>query len=250
MPAYNSSKTIEASIRSVLAQTFTDFELLIIDDRSADDTFDIAEKLTAAEPRAQILRNSKNSGVSFSRNYGVSEASGEWVAFIDSDDLWIVDKLKKQLELIHETGAVISYTSSAFINSEGKPFDYILPAVPELTYRELLKRNLLSCSSVVVRRDLMLRYRFGGDRMSEDYANWLKIVKEVGCAYGLDEPLLIYRLSEGSKSSRRVNAAMMTYRTYRYVGYNAIVAAALTLRYAVWSVRKRKLIKHKQGSKE
>jgi teichuronic acid biosynthesis glycosyltransferase TuaG len=239
IPAYNASKTIEATIHSVLAQTFSDFELIVIDDCSADATFNIAEKLLSDEPRARIFRNSKNKGVAFSRNYGVSAAQGDWIAFLDSDDLWCEDKLQRQLDFMGETGADISYTASAFIDAGGRPFKYILPAAAKLTYRELLKRNLMSCSSVMVRRGIMARYKMGEGEISEDYAAWLQIVREVDCAYGLNEPLLLYRLSGTSRSGKRVKWAFMTYQAYRYVGYNTLVSAMLVLRYALHSIRKR-----------
>ncbi|GHV37721.1 hypothetical protein FACS18949_18070 [Clostridia bacterium] len=143
---------------------------------------------------------------------------------------------------MREMGAVISYTASAFVDFDGNPYQYVMPAVRKLTYKQLLKQNLMSCSSVIVRTDVISRYKMGGGEMHEDYAAWLNILREVGCAFGLDEPLLIYRLSKGSKSGNRVKSALMTFNAYRYAGYNAIAAAALTLRYAAHSIRKRRKI--------
>ncbi|GHV09974.1 glycosyl transferase [Clostridia bacterium] len=242
MPTYNAERTIAASIASVFAQTYTDFELLIIDDCSTDSTHTIAQNAIAGR-NARLLRNTTNLGVAASRNYGVSMAKGEWTAFLDSDDLWQPDKLQKQLDFMRQTGAVISYTASAFMDFDGKPYGYIMPAVPKLSYRQLLKQNLMSCSSVIVRTDIISRYKMGGDEMHEDYATWLAILREFGHAYGLDEPLLTYRLSPTSKSGNRFKSALMTFNAYRYVGYNPIMAAALTLRYAAHSIRKRHGIK-------
>ncbi|MCF2595524.1 glycosyltransferase family 2 protein [Pseudoflavonifractor phocaeensis] len=243
MPAYNAEKYVEAAIRSVLAQTFPEFELLVVDDCSRDRTAEIIQRLARQDSRVVFLQNPKNSGVAATRNYAISQAKGEWVAFLDSDDLWRADKLEKQLALLrgHPDG-VLAYTASAFIDQDGKPYSYIMEAQPEVSYQTLLRRNLLSCSSVMVKTEVIRRYPMGHDGMHEDYTTWLQILRETRCAYGVNEPLLIYRLSPNSKSSGRVKSAKMLYRSYRYVGYGCMTAACLVFRYFFYSVRKRRKI--------
>jgi len=240
MPAYNAEKTIGASIGSVLDQTFSDWELIVIDDASNDRTAEIVQQLAEDDRRVILLANKKNGGISFSRNRGIDHAMGEWLAFLDSDDLWRGDKLEKQLRFIGETGAVISYTGTAYISNDGVMSDYTLKAERAFTYKELLRRNLMSCSSVMVRRDVMVPFPDGRE-IHEDYVVWLSLLRTVDCAYGLDEPLLVYRMTEGSKSSGRIASAQMTYHAYRHplVGYGRVVAALLTLRYAGHSIWKR-----------
>ncbi len=243
MPAYNAEAYIEAAVHSVLRQTWTDFELIVVDDCSQDATVDIVRKLAKEDRRITLLQNTQNSGASASRNTGIVYANGEWIAFLDSDDLWREDKLRKQLALLEQhPDAVLSYTASAFIDEAGREYSYVMEAEPETTYKTLLRKNLLSCSSVMVRRDVMLRHPMGGDRMHEDYAAWLLILRETRCAYGLNEPLLVYRLRRQSKSGGRLHSAEMIYRSYRYVGYPALQAAALTVRYAKHSLSKRRKI--------
>jgi teichuronic acid biosynthesis glycosyltransferase TuaG len=293
MPAFNAEKTIRESIESVLSQTYSDYELIIVDDGSTDGTCSIcaeyaactaaseesenikdravvcsnaakqADTAAATEPeklegeadvrastakqantvtigRIRLLRNGINRGVAYSRNRGVGEARGQWVAFLDSDDLWQCDKLEKQLAFIRETGAEISYTSSAFIDVDGHDYGYIMHAEHKLTYRGLMRRNLMSCSSVIVRKDLILKVKFPEEKdLHEDYAAWLRIVRSAGAAYGLDEPLLIYRLQKSSKSAARLRSAKMNFNAYRHAGYAAPLAALLSLRYAVHSITKR-----------
>lgn len=240
MPAYNAEKYIEAAVQSVLRQTWAELELLIIDDCSRDATAALAERLAAADGRITVLRSAKNAGVSASRNRGVAAARGDWIAFLDSDDLWRADKLEKQLALLERhPDAVLSYTASAFMDESGRMYSYVMEAEAETTYATLLRRNLLSCSSVMVRRDVMLRHPMGGDRMHEDYAAWLLILRETRCAYGLNEPLLVYRVRRSSKSGQRLRSAGMLYRSYRYVGHSAFGAGLLTLRYTVHSISKR-----------
>lgn len=244
MPAYNAEKYIEAAIRSVLRQTWTEFELLVIDDCSRDSTAEIVERLAAEDGRITLLRSAENAGVSAGRNRGVQEARGEWIAYLDSDDLWREDKLERQLALLERyPDAVLSYTASAFMDESGRMYSYVMEAEAEITYAALLRRNLLSCSSVMVRRDVMLRHPMGGDRMHEDYAAWLSVLRETRCAYGLNEPLLIYRVRRGSKSGRRLRSAGMLYRSYRYVGHSAPGAGLLTLCYTVHSISKREKIR-------
>ncbi len=249
MPAHDAEAYIEASVRSVLEQTYPDFELIVIDDGSRDGTAEIVERLAQEDSRIVLLRSARNSGASASRNAGVAHARGVWIAFLDSDDLWQADKLEKQMALLEKhPDAVLSYTAAAFMDEAGQRYGYIMRAEEETDYETLLRRNILSCSSVMVRRDVMLRHPMGGDRMHEDYAAWLEILREVRCAYGLDEPLLVYRIRRQSKSGGRLRSARMLYATYRYVGYHAPQAAALTLRYAAYSVAKRRKIARSGGN--
>ncbi len=243
MPAYNAEKYIGSAIQSVLGQTWTDLELIVVDDCSQDATAEIVRRLAEEDERITLLQNARNYGVSASRNAGVARAKGEWVAFLDSDDLWREDKLEKQLALLERHwDAALSYTASAFIDEAGQAYSYILEAEAETTYKTLLRKNLLSCSSVMVKREVMLRHPMGGDRMHEDYAAWLQILQEARCAYGLNEPLLLYRIRRNSKSGARFRSARMIYRSYRYVGYPALQAGMLTLRYAKHSLSKRRKI--------
>jgi teichuronic acid biosynthesis glycosyltransferase TuaG len=240
MPAYNAEKTIKESVESVLNQTFTDFELIIIDDCSTDETHQICGSFAALDPRVHILKKGANVGVAASRNRGVGEARGEWVAFLDSDDLWLPEKLERHLTFIAETGADISYTASAFMNADGHKMGYIMRAEREVTQDILLRRNLLSCSSVIVRKELIQKVKFQDGPIHEDYAAWLRIVRGIGVAYGLDEPLLVYRVSKSSRSGRRIRSGMMSYRTYRTIGYGAVLSLFMTLRYARYSLAKRR----------
>lgn len=243
MPAYNAGRFIEEAVESVLAQTFCGWELIIVDDCSSDGTADIAGEYAARDPRISLIRNGVNRGVSFSRMEGVREARHPWIAFLDSDDCWREDKLEKQIARIREEpDAKILFTASAFMAEDGTPYSYVLQAPERVTYGELLRGNVMSCSSVMVRRELMLRYPMENDSLHEDYASWLRILKEVPYACGVNEPLLIYRLSQNSKSSGRLASAGMVYRTYKSLGYNALRSGIMTARYASYSIAKRRSI--------
>ena len=240
MPAYNAEKTVAQAIISVMGQSFGDFELIVIDDCSKDNTVSIIEALAKEDERIVLLKNEKNSGVSKTRNYGISVARGELIAFLDSDDMWREDKLEKQLAIFEKNEkAVISYTASAFIDNDGNPYDYIMQAEEKTDYKTLLKKNLLSCSSVMIKAEVMKGIEMPNDSMHEDYYVWLTVLKNTDFAYGVNEPLLIYRLSANSKSSNRLKSAKMLYNAYRTVGYNPITSGIFTLRYSWHSITKR-----------
>ena len=225
MAAYNAEKTIEQAINSVLSQTYPDFELLVVNDCSTDKTAMLAEAIVKKDDRVRLISNEKNSGVSYTRKHGLEEASGEWVAILDSDDAWAPEKLEKQINLQKKTNADLLFTGSAFMDADGKPIDWYLAAPAEVTYRQLLKQNVLSNSSALVRKELYAKYYAVGDGMHEDFAMWLNILKDGRKAYGVDEPLLIYRIAKSSKSGNKFKAAKMNWNTYRYIGLNPIEAA-------------------------
>jgi len=237
MPAYNAEKTVEASINSVKAQTYSNWELIILDDASQDTTLQIVKSAAQGDARIHVVINEHNMGVAATRNAGIAQAKGQWIAFLDSDDLWREDKLEKQLRFAKENDAAITYTATSYMDSSGNIFNYVLPAEFKFTYKVLMHRNIMSCSSVIVMRDVMMPFPQGF--IHEDYAVWLQIVRKTECAYGLDEPLLIYRMGEATRSSGRLKSAQMIWGTYREVGYGRVSATFYTLRYAMHSIVKR-----------
>ena len=243
MPAYNAEKTIEFAISSVLAQTHKDWELIVIDDGSTDKTVAILSELAATDSRIRFLQNENNKGVSYTRNRAVELAEGEWIAFLDSDDMWKPEKLEKQLELSKKhSKMVICYTASSFIDDNGNSYSYILSAPEKLTYKELLHKNLMSCSSVMIRTSVMKKTKMPGDNMHEDFYVWLNVLREHKIAYGINEPLLIYRLCDNSKSSNRFKSAKMLFNTYRAIGYSLFKTVIFVFQYTFYSIQKRRKI--------
>lgn len=285
MPAFNAEATIEASIESVLSQTYVYWELLVVDDASSDATAEIVKKYEKKEPRIKLFINSTNQGTAESRNIASRHAKGEWLAYLDSDDLWHPKKLELQMAFVENASTIekspdklehrmaftkkpsmmgstpakginnsnpihnvcITYTATAYMDSLGKPYSYVLPAEQKLTYKNLLRRNIMTCSSVMVRKDCTLPFPSGF--LHEDYAVWMQIVKKAGCAYGIDEPLTMYRISETSKSYSRLRSGIMNFNAYRFVGYGGLVALCLSLRYAVHSVGKRLRIRFQSNTR-
>ena len=238
MAAYNTEKTIEQAINAVSSQTYTNFEQLVVNDCSKDRTVELVKDIVAKDSRVRLISNVKNSGVSYTRKHGLEEAKGDWIAILDSDDAWDPEKLEKQIVLQRRTNADLLFTGSAFMDSEGHPIDWCLHAPKEVTYRQLLKQNVLSNSSALVRKELYAKYYAIGDGMHEDFAIWLSILKEGKKAYGVDEPLLIYRIAKSSKSGNKVKAARMNWNTYRYVGLNLMEAIYYECWYIFNGIRK------------
>ena len=243
MPAYNSESTIEESIRSVLLQTYELWELIVINDASQDRTADVIGSYAAQDKRIRILTNPTNRGVSFSRKRGVESAEGEWIAFLDSDDLWASDKLEKQVTSLKAHNADLSYTASAFIKADGTPFSWVMQVPQQITYRRLLKQNIISNSSAVVRKELLQKHMVEGDHMHEDYACWLGCLRAGARAQGINEPLLTYRVSSSSKSGNKVRAAKMNWHTYRKVGLSVFSAAYYMTWYCIRGVLKYRNLK-------
>lgn len=222
-PAYNCEKYLGEAVESVLKQTWEDWELLIIDDCSKDKTYECMQKLARQDKRIRVFQNEHNSGSAATRNYGVQQATGEWVAFLDSDDLWREEKLEKQMAVIEKNPeASFLFTGSAFIEDDGMTIAHVLHVPQRINRRKLLGQNVISCSSVLIRRELMLENPMPEEEgIHEDFATWLSILDKVPFAYGVDEPLLVYRRALASKSGKKGKSAHMNWQTYIKAGVPA-----------------------------
>ena len=235
IPGYRCAATIGASIDSALAQQVP-LEIIVINDQSPDD-LDAAMAPYLENPAVVYSVNEQNMGAAASRNRGVAMARGTYVAFLDADDLWLTGKLEKQLKAMEETGAVLSCTARELMTPEGVCTGRIIPVKERITYRELLKHNSVSCSSVLIRRDVALEFPMGHEDSHEDYIMWLKVLEAYGFACGINEPLLQYRLSNTGKSGSKLKSARMTFMVYRYMGFSlpkALVCFASYAFHGVW----------------
>lgn len=238
MAAYNSERTIAEAIQSIEAQTYREWELNVINDCSTDSTSKILQEYSANDDRIHIIDNRTNMGASMSRKIGMEASTGIWIAILDSDDLWKPEKLAKQIDLAERTNADLVYTGSSFIDNNGKKLDWILQVPETITRNQLLKQNLISNSSVLVRKDLYQKYYVLGDQMHEDYAIWLNLLEDRCSARGINEPLLIYRLSQNSKSGNKLKAAKMNWNTYRNAGLNPMERVYYMVWYSINGILK------------
>lgn len=234
MPTYNAAQFIRSSIESVMAQNVP-LELIIIDDCSLDGTVDIVNEYISSYGNEIIryYRNEKNMGVAFSRNRGVSLSLGEYIAFLDSDDRWTSGKLHRQLELLKSNNMVLCSTARRIMTPNGQITDKVIPVLEHITYKQLLRQNLINCSSVLVRKDAIIKYPMEHEDSHEDYITWLGLLKEYKEACAINEPMLIYRLSNSGKSGKKLNSAKMTFKVYRYMGFGIFKSIYYFIFYAI-----------------
>lgn len=238
MPAYNAANYIDKAIESVLAQTVM-CKIIVINDASTDDTLDVAQSYASHYPeQIMVIDNEINKGVAYSRNRAVTEATTEYIAFLDADDWWSVDKVEKQLWRIRESGADACYSGRELMTAEGGSTGKNIHVPEQTDYKSLLKGNVIPCSSVLMKREDALAYPMEHDELHEDYIVWLSMLRDGNKIVGIDEPLLKSRLGEGGKSRNKWKSAWMTYRVYRYMGISAWRAMYYFVSYAVAGVAK------------
>ncbi len=253
MPAYNSEKYIGQAMESVFAQEGSfSVELIVINDASSDRTKEIVEEFgnrhgAAGESGAEdspirlrflYIENPRNLGVAESRNIGIRRAAGKYIAFLDADDWWSPDKLQKQLALMEEKDAALCGTGRELMNPDGTRRNKKIGIPLEITYGMLLRTNSIPCSSVLAKTHVVREFYMCHDELHEDYILWLRIVQKHGNAYGIDEPLLKSRLSEGGKSRNKLKSAKMHYGVYRYLGFGWLESCYYFAQYAWNGIKK------------
>lgn len=241
-PACNSGKYLEATIRSVQSQTWENWEMLIVDDASTDDTAAIALAFSAEDPRIRVIRLAENGGAAVARNRALEACSGRFVAYLDADDLWKPEKLQKQVAFMLQNHAAFSCTSYEVIADDGTPLNKVIHMLPRLDYRGFLTHNLLQTAGIMVdaskvRREDMVMPDF---RRRQDAATWLQILKAGHVCYGMPEVLACYRRSTASLSSNKWKAAMGVWTLYRKVEKLPLIFSCYCFaRYAMLAVWKR-----------
>lgn len=237
IPVFRGAATLGRAMDSALLQPETAQVIVVCDESPEDIDGAIAPYLE--DKRVVYLKNDRNLGAAESRNRGVREAKSQYIAFLDADDCWEAGKLAKQLAALKATGAALSCTGRALMDTEGR-FTGRVIGVPEvISYKELLKHNCVNCSSVVLKREIALEFPMDHAADShEDYILWLRILRKYGDACGINEPLLRYTVSTTGKSGSKLHSAAMTWRVYRHMGFGPVKAAACFISYAVNGVRK------------
>lgn len=236
IPAYQCAGTICNAVDSALAQTVA-VEILVLDDGSGDG-LEAVLSCYSQRPEVRYLKNPENLGAAATRNRGVALASCKYVAFLDADDSWDREKLALQLTALEQSGAVLCCTARELMTPEGTSTGRIFPVKEEITYRELLKHNSISCSSVLLETRVAREFPMHHDDSHEDYIMWLEILRKYGKAVGINLPLLKYRLSNTGKSGSKWNSAKMTFRVYRYMGFSLPKSLCCFCSYCFHGVKK------------
>jgi teichuronic acid biosynthesis glycosyltransferase TuaG len=225
-PAYRCASVVDQTIKSVLAQTYPHWEMLIAEDCSPDNTREVVEHWSEIDPRIKLIKLESNGGPALARNAALERARGRWIAFLDSDDLWLPQKLEQCLDFARKQDVAFIYTGFRRIPSTGgEPGRYI--GVPEtLNYRQLLGNTAIATSTV-----MLDTARTGTIRMRKTYYDdfdcWLQVLKKGITAHGLNEDLMRYRLMEKSVSRNKRKSALKVWQAYREL-------ERLSIPFSVW----------------
>lgn len=236
IPAHNCAHYIRQAIDSALIQEVP-MEILVIDDGSRDNLDQVMQDYVK-DPRVRYLKNEKNLGVAKTRNRGVDLAKGNFVAFLDADDYWLPGKLRKQLALIGDTSVVLCSTARELMLPGGELTGHVIPVKDIITYHDLLHHNQINCSSVLIRTEVAREFPMFHDDSHEDYLMWMRVLERYGIAYGINEPLLKYRVTLTGKSGNKWKSAKMTFQAYRYMGFGWVKSILCFCSYAVHGVIK------------
>ncbi|MEI2425243.1 glycosyltransferase family 2 protein [Priestia megaterium] len=205
-PAYNCAAFISSTITSIQQQTYLNWELLVIDDCSTDETAELVKKFSRKDQRIQLLQLKKNSGAAAARNEGISAASGRFLAFLDGDDVWHAEKLTKQVAFMLEKNCVFSYTGYIIINEKGEETGVKVNVPKSVDYKTLAGNTIIGCLTVMLDKKQIAGISMPNVQ-PEDTALWLSLLKKGYTAYGLQESLAYYRLVSDSVSRNKLKAA-------------------------------------------
>ena len=219
MPTYNSEKYIAETISSVQAQTYKNWELVIVDDCSTDKTVKIIKNFINNDDRIKLFILDKNQGASQARNFALEYSTGRFIAYLDSDDLWKKNKLLRQVEFMKNNKYVFSCTSYEIINNVGLSLNKFIHMPTEINYTKYLKYNILQTVGIMIDLQQVDKslLRMPNTRIGEDAATWLQILKAGYNCYGLDENLAAYRRRKGSLSSNKFISIFYAWNLYRNI---------------------------------
>ncbi|PEK30768.1 glycosyl transferase [Bacillus toyonensis] len=203
-PVYNSEEYIEFTIKSVLNQTYSNWEMLIVDDCSKDDTEEVINKFK--DPRIKYFKLEKNSGAAVARNEALKRARGKYIAFLDADDMWKPDKLEKQLNFMIKNKIGFSFTGYEILR-EGEQGNKVINVPSRLNYSQFMKNTIIGTLTVMLNVDIVGEVRLVEVKKDHDSMTWAKLLREGHFAYGLNESLAFYRKVEGSISNDKFKAA-------------------------------------------
>ncbi|BES66479.1 hypothetical protein SANA_29180 [Gottschalkiaceae bacterium SANA] len=216
MPAYNASRFINEAIASVVEQSEKNWELIIVNDASTDATSEMVEEWMKREPRIHHIDMEENQGSAAARNRGLEQAKGRYLAFLDADDLWHPEKLRRQIAFMEETGSVVSFTEYDRVDEYGEVLQKAESLPDAVTHEMMLKRNWMGCLTVVVDKTAFERVWFPSLRKRQDYALWLQLMREVKQpALCLHQTLASHRFHKNSISKKKVGLVKYNYRVFR-----------------------------------
>lgn len=229
-PTYNCAKFIGATIESVLNQTYQNFEMIIVDDASKDNTEEVVKSFK--DKRIKYIRLSKNSGPAVARNRAMDEAKGKYMAFLDSDDLWKREKLEKQINFIKKNKYKIICSDYEQIDEEGNKLNKIIPCKKKVNYNGILLSCPVGNSTVFYDVSKLGKFKVPNIRKRNDDALWLQILKKEEYMYGQKEVLMEYRIRQNSVSSNKLSLIKYHWQLYREIEHLSVIRSVFHI--AVW----------------
>ena len=238
VPVYHAEKYIEETMDCVCAQTYLNWEMLLVVDGPEDPTVEVIQKYLekTGEKRIRLFIQDKNQGAALARNRGVAEAKGRYIAYLDADDLWMPDKLEKEVNFVKQKDAAFAFTGYEFADENGKGTGKVVKVPEKLTYKEALKNTTIFTTTVMFDTEKIDKAMLKMPNMrSEDTALWWRILREGYTAYGLNENLVLYRRPAVSLSSNKIVAIKRIWNLYRQAEKLSIPYSCYN--FCFWAVR-------------
>jgi teichuronic acid biosynthesis glycosyltransferase TuaG len=225
-PTYNSAKYIAETIFSVQNQTYQNWEIIIIDDDSTDETAPIILELAKKDKRIQFYKLNENSGTGIARNYALKYAKGKYIAFLDSDDLWKPEKLQKQIRFLKQNKVAFTFSFFECIDEKGMALNKRMESPKKLSLLRLFFCNYIGNLTAIYDSEELGKIPIATIRKRQDWILWITILKKIKVAYPLEESLAFYRIRNNSVSSNKIKLLKENYNVYyKYYKYNALVSA-------------------------
>jgi len=216
MPSYKSSQFIKEAVNSVIAQSYSHWELIIVDDCSPDNSVEIIETIVQWDNRIHFIALAQNVGAAEARNIALRKANGRYIAFLDSDDIWYPEKLSTQLVFMEKSNHAFTFSAYEVIAEDGQIINSI--KVPShINYNQYLRNTIIGCLTVVIDKDQTGYFEMPNIRSSHDMALWLSLLKKGIIAYGYNQRLAAYRVVSTSNTSKKYKAASDVWRVYREI---------------------------------
>ena len=237
-PVYNAAVFIRQTMEMVQAQTFTDWELILVDDGSKDDSCKVIENYLMEKPdeRIRLIKKGKNEGAALTRNRGIREAKGRYIAFLDADDVWLNHKLQRQMEFMEEVDAGFVFSAYEFGDDEAVGTGRIVHVPDNLSYKKALSRTVIFTTTVLLdTKKIEKELIYMPNVPSEDSATWWQILRQGHVARGLDEVLAIYRRPGKSLSSNKLKAIQRIWYLYRKVEKLSLLTSCVA--FVGWAYR-------------
>jgi glycosyltransferase involved in cell wall biosynthesis len=232
---FNSEDFISETIHSILNQTYGNWELILVDDNSSDNTIELVESFINQKSNIKLIKNRTNQGAAVSRNLGIKLAQGDYITFLDADDLWKPNKLETQLAFMKKQNCDVCFSSYDLINEEGKSLNKRVKALPLLSYDKLLKSNYVGNLTGMYNAKVLGKVTAPNLRKRQDWLLWLAAIKKSGKpAYGIQESLAFYRVRENSMSSNKLGLLKYNYLVYQKgLGFSILKSIYYLLRFLI-----------------